>query len=261
MEETGIENALALAAMPLPDIYSPELSLFVLEAGIKLLEQQPMDLLYLSLTDYIQHKYAPGEQEANRYYRNLDEKFGRLDALGAVLALTADHGMNDKSNADGSPKVIWLQDALDARFGEETSTVICPITDRFVAHHGALGGFVRVYCHGSLEPRDVMSATRSLPGVEAVYDQATAARRFDLPLDREGDVVVVSRADTCIGAAEADHDLSGLKGHRLRSHGGVSESRVPFILNRPLRAEYAARAAAGGLKSRQIFDFAINGVE
>jgi phosphonoacetate hydrolase len=261
MEETGIEDALALAGMPLPDIYSPELSLFVLEAGIKLLEQQPMDLLYLSLTDYVQHKYAPGEQEANRYYRNLDEKFGRLDALGAVLALTADHGMNDKSNADGSPKVIWLQDALDARFGKGTSTVICPITDRFVVHHGALGGFVRVYCHGSLEPQDVMGATRSLPGVEAVYDQATAARRFDLPLDREGDVVVVSQADTCVGAAEADHDLSGLKGHRLRSHGGVSESRVPFILNRPLRAEYATRAAAEGLKSRQIFDFAINGVD
>jgi phosphonoacetate hydrolase len=260
MEETGIEDALALTDMPLPDIYSPELSLFVLEAGIKLLEQQPPDLLYLSLTDYVQHKYAPGEKEANRYYRNLDDKFGRLDALGAVLALTADHGMNDKSNPDGSPKVIWLQDVLDARFGKGTSTVICPITDRFVVHHGALGGFVRVYCHGSLDPQDVMGATRSLPGVEAVYDQASAARRFDLPLDREGDVVVVSQADTCIGAAEADHDLSGLKGHRLRSHGGVSESRVPFILNRPLCSDYAARAAAGGLKSRQIFDFAINGV-
>lgn len=260
MEETGIEDALALTDMPLPDIYSPELSLFVLEAGIKLLEQQPPDLLYLSLTDYVQHKYAPGEKEANRYYRNLDDKFGRLDALGAVLALTADHGMNDKSNPDGSPKVIWLQDVLDARFGKGASTVICPITDRFVVHHGALGGFVRVYCHGSLDPQDVMGATRSLPGVEAVYDQASAARRFDLPLDREGDVVVVSQADTCIGAAEADHDLSGLKGHRLRSHGGVSESRVPFILNRPLCSDYAARAAEGGLKSRQIFDFAINGV-
>lgn len=260
-EETGIEDPLALTGMPLPDIYSPELSLFVLEAGIRLLEQQPMDLLYLSLTDYVQHKYAPGEGEANRYYRNLDEKFGRLDALGAVLALTADHGMNDKSNPDGSPNVIWLQDILDARFGKGTSTVICPITDRFVVHHGALGGFVRVYCHGSLDPQDVMGAARALPGVEAVYDQASAARRFDLPLDREGDLVVLSRADSCIGAAEADHDLSGLKGHRLRSHGGVSESRVPFILNRPLRADYAARAAAGRLKSRQIFDFAINGVD
>ena len=260
-EETGIEDALALTGMPLPHIYSAELSLFVLEAGIKLLEGRRPDIVYLSLTDYVQHKYAPGESEANRYYRDLDEKFGRFDALGAVVALTADHGMNDKSDADGAPRVIWLQDVLDARFGRKTSTVICPITDRFVVHHGALGGFVRVYCHGALDPEDVMRATRSLPGVEAVYDKTTAARLFDLPLDREGDVVVISRADTVIGAAAADHDLSGLAGHRLRSHGGVSERSVPFILNRPLRAEYAARAAVGGLKSSQIFDFAINGVE
>jgi len=261
LPETGIEDALALAGMPLPDMYSPELSLFVLEAGIKLLQQRRPDILYLSLTDYIQHKYAPGEPEADRYYRNLDERFGALDALGAVVALTADHGMNDKSNHDGSPRVIWLQDLLDARFGKGSSTVICPITDRFVSHHGALGGFVRVYCNGSLDPQDVMRLTKQLPGVHAVYSKASAARLFDLPLDREGDVVVISDTGTCIGAAEADHDLSGLKGHRLRTHGGISESRVPFILNYPLRPEYAARAAAAPLRSYQIFDFAINGVD
>ena len=261
LEEHGIENVLELVGMELPDIYSPELSLFVLEAGIRLLERGGPDLLYLSLTDYIQHKYAPGEPEADRYYRNLDACFGRLDALGAVVALTADHGMHDKSNPDGSPRVIWLQDVLDARFGKGACTVICPITDRFVAHHGALGGFVRVYCHGSLDPADVMKVAAPIPGVEAVCDRATTARRFDLPFDREGDVAVISTADTCIGASEKDHDLSGLRGHRLRTHGGISEARVPFILNRPLRAEYAARAVAGPLRSSQIFDFAINGVE
>jgi phosphonoacetate hydrolase len=261
LAETGLDDALALTGLPLPDIYSPELSLFVLDAGIALLAERRPDILYLSLTDYVQHKYAPGEPEANRYYGNLDERFGRLEALGAVVALTADHGMNDKSNADGSPRVIWLQDVLDARFGAGTSTVICPITDRFVAHHGALGGFVRVYCHGGLEPEAVMREARALAGVEAVYDRAGAARRFDLPLDREGDVVVVSRADTVIGAAAASHDLSGLAGHRLRSHGGISESRVPFILSLPLRPEYTARAAASRLRSLHIFDFALNGVE
>jgi phosphonoacetate hydrolase len=259
--EHGIEDALALAGMPLPDIYSPELSLFVLEAGIALLADRRPDILYLSLTDYIQHKYAPGEDEANRYYRNLDEAFGRLDALGAIVALTADHGMNDKSNRDGSPRVIWLQDALDARVGKGATTVICPITDRFVAHHGALGGFVRVYCHGGLDPHVAIEVARSLPGIEAVHSRETAAALFELPIDREGDAVVIAATDTCIGASEADHDLSGLKGHRLRTHGGVSERRVPFILNRPLRDEYAMRAAAGGLKSRHIFDFAINGVD
>jgi phosphonoacetate hydrolase len=261
LEEHGIENVLEFVGMPQPDIYSPELSLFVLEAGIRLLEARAPQILYLSLTDYIQHKYAPGAPEANRYYRDLDERFGRLDAMGAVVALTADHGMNDKSNPDGSPKVVWLQDVLDARFGKGSSTVICPITDRFVVHHGSLGGFVRVYCHGGLDPQDVMKAARALPGVEQVHDRMDAAKLFDLPLDREGDVVVISRADTVIGAAEADHDLSGLRGHRLRSHGGVSESRVPFILNRPILPEYAARATEAPLRSSQIFDFALNGAE
>ena len=259
LEEHGIANVLAFVGMPLPNIYSPELSLFVLEAGVRLLERYGPDIVYLSLTDYIQHKHAPGEPEADRYYRDMDAMFGRLDALGAVVALTADHGMNDKSNPDGSPKVIWLQDIFDARFGKGTCTVVCPITDRFVAHHGALGGFVRVYCSARLDPADVMKVAGAIPGVEAVLDRVTAAERFELPLDREGDVVVISTADTCIGAAAADHDLSGLRGHRLRTHGGISESRVPFILNRPLRAEYAARAAAGPLRSYQIFDYAING--
>jgi len=260
-EETGIDDALALTGWPKPGLYSPELSLFVLEAGIKLLAERRPDILYLSLTDYVQHKYAPGEPEADRYYRNLDDCFGRLEALGAVVALTADHGMNDKSNSDGSPNVIWLQDVLDARFGKGTSTVICPITDRFVVHHGALGGFVRVYCRGGLDPADVIRVARGIPGIEAVHDKATAVRLFDLPEDREGDVVVIGRADTCIGASEADHDLSGLRGHRLRTHGAVAERKVPFIINRPLRPEYAARAAGATLKSSQLFDFAMNGVE
>jgi phosphonoacetate hydrolase len=261
LEEHGIEHVLGFVGMPKPDMYSPELSLFVLEAGIRLLAERRPDILYLSLTDYIQHKYAPGEPEADRYYANMDRMFGRLDALGAVVALTADHGMNDKSNPDGSPKVIWLQDLLDRRFGKGTSTVICPITDRFVAHHGALGGFVRVYCGNRLDPADVMKLAKGLDGVEAVFDKQAAAKRFELPLDREGDVVIISRADTCIGAAEADHDLSGLKGHRLRSHGGISEAKVPFILNRPLAAAYATRAAARPLRSYEIFDFALNGVD
>jgi phosphonoacetate hydrolase len=260
--ETGLDDALAFVGMPQPDLYSPELSLFVLEAGITLLQDRRPDILYLSLTDYVQHKYAPGEPEANRYYRAMDDRFGRLDALGAVVALTADHGMNDKSNPDGSPKVIWLQDVLDARFGKGTSIVICPITDRFVVHHGALGGFVRVYCRRGLSPDEVIAVARALPGVEAVHTGAEAARIFELPPDREGDVVVIGDAGTCIGAAQADHDLSGLRGHRLRTHGAVAEGRVPFVINRPLTPAYAAKAAATPrLRSYQLFDFALNGVD
>jgi len=256
--ENGIDNVLDLIGQPLPDMYSSDLSLFVLAAGVKLLETQRPLLMYLSLTDFVQHTYVPDAPEANRYYQDMDAFLGRFDQLGAVVGIVSDHGMRDKSNPDGSLKAVWLQDELDRAFGAGTTTVICPITDYFVAHHGALGSFVRVYCRGA-EPQAVMRLARALPGIEAVYDKATAAREFDLPLDREGDVVVISDANTCIGTTPAAHDLTALAGHRLRTHGGFAENRVPFILNRPLTPDYAARAARGGLRNFHIFDFAING--
>ena len=261
LAENGIENVLDLAGMAQPDMYSGELSLFVLEAGIQLLQRRRPDLMYLSLTDYIQHKHAPGAPAANAFYASLDACFGRIEALGAVVALIADHGMNDKSLVDGRPKVIFLQDLLDREFGVGDTRVICPITDAFVRHHGALGGFVRVWCRGGkATPKAIIALAGQLPGVELALDREETCRRFQLPPDREGDVAVLADARTVIGAGEADHDLAQLAGHRLRSHGGLSEARVPFILNRPLSAEYRDRAAAG-LSSHQIFEYALNAVE
>ena len=260
LKENGIENVLELTGMAQPDMYSMELSLFVLEAGIRLLESKRPHLMYLSLTDWVQHKYAPEESEAKRFYRELDARFGRLAELGATVVLTADHGMNDKSDAEGRPNVIWLQDILDDKFGKGDTRVICPITDAFVGHHGALGGFVRVYCQGRAQPRDVIGAAAAIDGVEQALGREDVCRLYDLPPDREGDVAVISRADVCIGGAEADHDLSGLKGHRLRTHGGVSEARVPIIINRPLNDAYRLKIAGGTLKSYEVFDYALNGV-
>jgi phosphonoacetate hydrolase len=259
LAENGIENALQWLDMDKPGMYSMELSLFVLEAGIRLLKERRPDLLYLSLTDWVQHKWAPDEDGARIFYRKLDDCFGRLAALDATVALTADHGMSDKSNAAGEPNVIWLQDILDARFGKDETIVICPITDAFVAHHGALGGFVRVWSRGKVSARQIIDHTAGIAGIELALDRETACRMFEMPPDREGDVAVISREDVCIGGSEKNHDLSGLKGHRLRTHGGTSEAKVPFILNRPLNEAYKAKAAGAPLKSYQIFDYAING--
>ncbi|MFQ6022084.1 MAG: phosphonoacetate hydrolase [Acidiferrobacterales bacterium] len=257
--ENGIDNVLEFVGMPQPGMYSAELSLFVLEAGVKLLEQQRPDISYLSLTDFIQHKYAPHEPEAKDFYKHLDEVFGRLAALGAVVGLIADHGMNDKAKDDGTPNVIWLQDVLDEQFGKDSTTVICPITDPFVAHHGALGGFVRVYSNGGVTSEEIIEFAKQLSGVESVHDKATACEAFELPPDREGDVVVISEAGACLGASEVDHDLSGLEGHRLRTHGGVSEAKVPFIVSEPLNDEYKAKAKDRTSRSHEIFEFTFNG--
>ena len=259
MAENGIENALEWLGMEKPGMYSMELSLFVLEAGIKLLQERRPDLLYLSLTDWVQHKWSPQEADARRFYQKLDDCVGRLAALDATVALTADHGMSDKSNEAGEPNVIWLQDILDAKFGKDETVVICPITDAFVAHHGSLGGFVRVWSRGKVTAREIIDHIAGIDGIELALDREAACRMFDMPPDREGDVAVVSRHDVCIGASAGNHDLSGLKGHRLRTHGGVSEAKVPFIVNKPLNDTYRMKAAGMTLKSYQIFDFAING--
>ena len=259
LAENGIENVLELVGMPLPDMYSMELSLFVLAAGVRLLERERPDLMYLSLTDYTQHKHAPGDPVANEFYRRIDAMFGELAALGAVVALTADHGMNDKSTVDGRPNVVFLQDILDREFGAGDTRVICPITDAFVRHHGALGGFVRVWCVGGrATPRAVIDLVRNVRGVAEALDRESICARYQLPPDREGDVAVLAEANVVIGAAEADHDLSALCDARLRSHGGASEARVPVIVSHPLDAAWQRRAAAGALKSHQVFAMAID---
>jgi len=259
MTENGIEKVLDFVGASLPDMYSADLSLFVLDAGIKLLETRRPDILYLSLTDFIQHAFAPGHPEADQFYRDLDARFGRLEELGATVVLTADHGMNEKTNDDGTPRVVWLQDILDSEFGKGASTVICPITDAFVGHHGALGGFVRVYCHDGLDRERVIPAIQDVPGLEKVLSRERVAREFDLPTGPEGDVAVLGDVRTVIGARRVDHDLSGLKGQRLRTHGSLYEADVPIIISRPVNEAYARRAEDARLHSYQVFDYAFNG--
>jgi phosphonoacetate hydrolase len=256
--DAGVE---ALVGRPRPDMYSADLSLFVLDAGVALLERGMARLLYLSLSDYVQHAHAPGAPEADAFNQAIDDRVRRFVELGAVVGLVADHGMNDKARPNGEPNVIFLEDELNRRFGARTVRVICPITDPFVRHHGALGSFVRVYARGAADIPALMAASAELPGVALVLDAADAAERFELPLDREGDFIVLGDANTALGASREEHDLSGLAGHRLRSHGGLGEQPVPFILSRPLTPQYRHIAETRRLRNYDIFNFALNGVE
>ncbi|MGE0259418.1 MAG: phosphonoacetate hydrolase [Alphaproteobacteria bacterium] len=259
--EHGIDGVEALVGRTTPDMYSADLSLFVLDAGIRLVEQGRAELLYLSLSDYVQHGHAPDEPEALEFHAALDQRLARLEALGCAVALTADHGMNDKALADGSPHVIFLEDELNGQAGSGAVRVICPITDPFVRHHGALGSFVRVYRRGGVPVATLAQAIRHLPGIDAVLTRDEAAVLWELPRDREADLVVTGDRNTVIGATEAEHDLSALAGHRLRSHGGRAEQTVPFLLSRPLSAEYAGSARSRRLRNFDIFDVALNGID
>ncbi|MFJ2987174.1 phosphonoacetate hydrolase [Collimonas sp. NPDC087041] len=235
LEQNGVTNLLELVGMPLPSVYSAELSEFVFAAGVKLLETQRPDIMYLSTTDYIQHKFAPGTPGANAFYAMMDHYLTQLDALGAVIGLTADHGMNAKTDSAGTPNVIYLQDVLDAKVGSDKTRVILPITDPYVVHHGALGSYATVYLNEGTDLASVSRQIHAIAGVELVLTRAEAAARFELPEDRIGDLVVVSERLTVIGTSASRHDLSELK-LPLRSHGGISEQRVPLMFNRKLGA-------------------------
>jgi phosphonoacetate hydrolase len=254
--EHGIEDVLRLVGLPLPDVYSAALSEFVFAAGVTLMESVRPDLMYLSTTDYVQHKHAPGTPEANAFYRMMDGYLGRLAALGATVALTADHGMNAKTDAAGAPQIVYLQDHLDAWLGAGQARVILPITDPYVVHHGALGSFATVYVPAGVDVDDVGKRLTALAGIEAVLGRGAACRRFELPPDRMGDLVVVSERHTVVGTAAARHDLSGLDAP-LRSHGGLSEQRVPLLVNR--RAPGLAPDAR--LRNFDAFDVALNRLE
>jgi phosphonoacetate hydrolase len=258
--DNGIDNVEQLVGRPQPDQYSADLSLFVMDAGVKILSSFRPRLMYLSTSDYVQHKHAPGEPEADDFHHAVDARIAELIALGATVAVTADHGMNDKAAGDGTANVIYLEEELNSRFGAGTVRVICPIADPFVRHHGALGSFVRVHLRQPADVAAMMAFTRTLAGIELVLDKRQVCAQFDLPLDREGDFAVFSDRHTVVGARPEDHDLGQLAGHRLRSHGGLGEQEVPFLLSRPLNAAYRKRASAQRLHNYDIFDFALNGV-
>lgn len=229
--DNGIEDVLGLVGQPLPDVYSAELSEFVFAAGVRLMATRRTQVLYLSTTDYVQHKHAPGTPGANAFYAMMDGYLAELDALGCVVAVTADHGMNAKTGLDAQPDVVYLQDLLDTWLGVAAARVILPITDPYVVHHGALGSFATVYLPGSAD-RDAVAAQLSRRrGIEGVYTREAAAERFELPADRIGDLVVLAERFVVLGTSASRHDLSGLE-VPLRSHGGVSEQRVPLIVNR-----------------------------
>ncbi|MEJ6502400.1 MAG: phosphonoacetate hydrolase [Rhodobacterales bacterium] len=231
--EHGIDNAAGWLGQAVPEVYSAELSEMVFAAGVKLLAEWKPNVMYLTTTDYIQHKYAPGEPVANAFYEMFDRYLTQLDAMGAAIVVTADHGMKPKHLADGSPAVIYVQDLLDDWLGEAVARVILPITDPYVVHHGALGGFATAYLPDGCDQADIISRLSARVELLEVVDKATAIKRFELPGDRIGDIVMISTENMTIGTSAHRHDLAALN-EPLRSHGGLTEQEVPFIVNRKI---------------------------
>ena len=227
LSENGIEDVNKWLGMEVPNVYSQGLSEFVMAAGVKILNEFNPDIMYLSTTDFIQHKYAPGDEVANAFY------IGQLNVNNNSIIVTADHGMQPKSRSDGSPNAIFLQDILDEALGKNISKVILPITDPYVVHHGALGSFATVYLSDKSRINDAIMEINKIEDIEVVLTNEDGCAQYDLPTDRMGDIICMSSKNSTIGSAEKAHDLSKLK-EPLRSHGGLHEREVPFISNKKI---------------------------
>ena len=256
VETHGIDNVEEIVGYSTPAIYSAEASLFVLRAGVAFIQKGIADFLYLSLTDYMQHTFAPDTEESLAFYEAMDTEIGKMIQLGAIVGATADHGMNAKVKADGSPNVLFIEDMLQEKFGEGFR-VICPITDPYVKHHGALGSYVVVHLNDKSKIEEIKSWLSLQPGITEVFDKTTAVRVLEQPEDRIGDLVVLSGRDVVLGRRPKYHDLSALDG-TLRSHGGRYEEMVPMIISHPLNAAYKMKAARDP-RNFDIFDFTVNG--
>ena len=233
LSENGIEEVNKWLGMEVPNVYSQGLSEFVMAAGVKILNEFNPNIMYLSTTDFIQHKYAPGDEVANAFYAMFDRYIGQLNVNNNSIIVTADHGMQPKSRSDGSPNAIFLQDILDEALGKNISKVILPITDPYVVHHGALGSFATIYLSDKSKINDAIEEINKIEDIEVVLTNKEGCAQYDLPTDRMGDIICMSSQNSTIGSAEKAHDLSKLK-EPLRSHGGLHEREVPFISNKKI---------------------------
>lgn len=246
-----------------PDIYDPDVSIYALEMGLRFLQAQrergedsQPHLLYLSTTDYVQHKHRPGTAEANAFYAQIDRVMGEFHDFGAVVGATADHGMNDKTRFDGSPRVTYLEPFLQQ--AGATGRVVLPITDPYVKHHASLGSYATIYLDDKSAVDRVMMLLRQQQGVYTVLNNDEACRTFELPNDRVGDIVVVGDEYTVLGKSAEYHDLAEV--HGLRSHGGMEEAMVPMFFTAPLTHAMRKKLGRGKSRNYDLFDFLCNGI-
>jgi phosphonoacetate hydrolase len=252
----GLDGLCASAEEEGQPVYSSALSEYVLQRGVKLMHSERPDIMYLSTSDYIQHLYPPGSTEANQFYASIDPKLEQMDGVGATLVVTADHGMNSKADKDGRPHVIFLQSLLDDSFGTDTTRVILPITDPYIAHHVSLGSFATIYLTRDRDASEIVRMLSAVSGIDLALEHREACRRFELPADRIGDIVVCADRHTVLGTRPEEHDLATIS-QSLRSHGGLAERVVPIIFNRPM----SRNPAVWKLRNYDAFWLGLNAID
>ncbi len=203
---------------PRCEIYSLEINYWVLEAARVVMQEQDPDLVYVSTTDYIMHKFPPEHEMARRHLQGLDQIIGRIadEQPQREIYITADHGMSPKHRA------INLTAKL-AKVGIET--VFVPvIKDKYVVHHDNLGGVGYVYLKDPASVGEAIEVLQEIVGIERVYRCEEAAEQFGLMPDRIGDLFVLGAPEVVFGDIEGDEQRID-----IRSHGSHHEAAIPII--------------------------------
>lgn len=252
----GSGTAADLVGRPAPHIYDWDASIYALDIGLAAHRRNgPLGLLYVSFTDYVQHRNPPGSPLANRFYAAFDDRLAQYLEAGYLVGITADHGMNAKHHADGSPRLVLLEDIL--RDAGIAGHAVLPITDPYTAHHGALGSFAWVYT----DPGDRDRAIELLGnagGVTEIYTGTEAATAFELAADLAGDIAVTADRHTVLGRSQAFHNRTEPPMH-LRSHGGRYEQVIPLILSEKPSSAYLHSRIGRPHRNRYIHDLLLNG--
>lgn len=201
-----------------PPILSVEVNHWLFRAAITLCRTHPPDLLYLTLTDYAQHKYAPETAESQANLAALDSLLADLLNSGPefTVVVTADHGMRAKTRGLDLGQILAQANI--------SADVIPIIKDRYVVHHQNLGGSAYVYLGDLARLEDAMAVLRAKEGVESVWRREQAAVEFQLHPDRIGDLFVLATEETVFGALPAPREAVS-----VRSHGCLHTRAVPII--------------------------------
>jgi len=201
---------------PPPGIYEPDASPWLLRAADHEIKNHEWDVVYVSTTDFVPHKYSPKDPEARDYVNRIDGALESIYGNGCSLGVVADHGMNAKSvNMD--PSRLLQEHGI-------SSKMVASIKDEHVVHHQNLGGSAYLYAS---EAEKALAVLEGAEGVEAVYRRDEAAGEFRLMRERIGDLLLLADEDHTFGPNERNiyRDIE------IRSHGSLHENEVPFMLS------------------------------
>jgi len=205
-----------------PDIYSIEINHWLLRAARELLEEASPDLLYVTTTDYVTHKYPPESERSQWNINEVDRLIGEIMNVSedTEIVVTADHGMNPKTRALDLNRILH---------GHRIAANAIPIIkDRYVVHHQNLGGAAYVYLEDAALLDEAMELLKEEKGVENVMASSQAAKLYHLHPERIGQLFILADVDTVFGSLPSAREEV-----KIRSHGSLYEREIPIFARGP----------------------------